>query len=80
MGILKKKVTDPTPVEPTKLRRMQTDDVYLALETSLMESQYALSQYRKMAVPADKDRALAWLHAEIQTSELACRELISRNT
>lgn len=79
MGVLKKKVTEPAPVEPTKFKKMPDEEVYTVLETSLMEAQYALSQYRKMG-PSDRGVVLAWLNAEITTAKTACQEFISRNT
>lgn len=82
MGILKKKITEPSPIEPTRFRKMSDDDVYTVLETGLMEAQYALSQYRKTSREGSDFRmsALEWLKADIATAELACQELISRNT
>lgn len=79
MGILKRKVTDPTPVEPTKLKNMATDDVYLIIESNLMEAQYALSEYRK-SEPAVKGAILQWIRVSLESSSLGCQELISRNT
>lgn len=82
MGILKKKITDPVPVEPTRFKKMPDEEVYMVLETSLMEAQYALSQYRKISRDGSitREGTLTWLDAEITTAKTACQEFISRNT
>lgn len=79
MGFLKRKVTDPVAIEPTKLKNMPSEDVYLLIESNLMEAQYALSQYRKTD-DAVKGAALTWMSVSLETASLGCQELTSRNT
>jgi hypothetical protein len=81
MGILKRKVTDPTPIEPTRFSKMSDEEVYMAFETALMETQYALSEYRKTSRDGDmRAGILKWLDTGLITARTACQELISRNT
>lgn len=79
MGFLKRKVTEPVAVAPTKLKSMPAEDVYLLIESNLMEAQYTLTQYRQ----ADEDMKgaiLNWMSVSLETASLGCQELSSRNT
>lgn len=79
MGLLKRKVTEPTSVEPTKLKGMTSEDVYLLIESNLMEAQYSISEYRK-SDPEVKGAILSWMRTSLESASLGCQELISRNT
>ena len=79
MGFLKRKVTDPVAIEPTKLKNMPSEDVYLLIESNLMEAQYSLTQYRQGDADT-KGAILNWLSVSLETADLGCKELSSRNT
>ena len=79
MGLLKRKITEPTAVEPTKLKVMPSEDVYLLIESNLMEAQYTLTQYRQ-SDDAVRGAILNWMKVSLDTASLGCQELSSRNT
>lgn len=79
MGLLKRKVTEPTAIEPTKLKGMPSEDVYLLIESNLMEAQYTLTQYRQ-GDDAVRGAILNWMKVSLDTASLGCQELSSRNT
>lgn len=79
MGLLKRKtVEEETVVSPTRLQGLANDDVYLFLETTLMDSQQKLSEYRR-AMPEDKVALLKWLESSVSSAAIGVQELLSRN-
>lgn len=77
---LKKKQTKealPEPPNSQQLASMSADDLYLFLETLLMESQYRLTQYRS-AGKEDRLAHLEWLRSAILSASIGARALESK--
>lgn len=80
MGLLKRKSAEEEKiVSPTRLQGMSNDDVYLFLETTLMNAQQQLSDYRR-AMPEDKLALLKWLESSVLSAEVGVQEMLSRNS
>jgi hypothetical protein len=80
MGLLKRKSDEEEKVvSPTRLQVMSNDDVYLFLETTLMNAQQQLSDYRR-AMPEDKLALLKWLESSVSSAEVGVQEMLSRNS
>lgn len=79
MGLrLKRKEPMPTaPPSNERLARMSDDDLYLMLESALMNAQQRCSDYR--STPRDSRGAiLAWLQTEVAIAAVAAGELTHR--
>lgn len=79
MGLrVKRKAPTPIPLTDAKrLTNLSDGDVFLLLETSLMNAQQRLSEYQ--VAPRDaRGAALAWLHNELVGASVATLELRHR--
>jgi hypothetical protein len=78
MGLIGRKKTPESVIpSPSKLVGMQRDDLYLLIETSLMEAQMNLARVRS-APEEDKTPLLQWLESDIRTAMLGTLEYESR--
>jgi hypothetical protein len=79
MGLLgrKKSVTPPAPPEETKLAKMPTEDIYLLMETSLMEAQNYLSKFRG-SDEETRGALIAWVQSGVAIMDIGCKELSRR--
>ena len=79
MGLLsrKKKETPNEPPTLTKLAKMPTEDIYLLMETSLMEAQQYLSKFRS-SDEETRGAILAWVQTKVSTLNVGCQELSNR--
>ena len=77
MGVLKRRTPSSAPPSPTRLRALPDGDLYLLVETSLMNAQQRLADYRQKG-PGVRPAMLALLEAEVDTVVLGVQEMQSR--
>lgn len=77
LRLKRRKETPPEIPIPEKLAALSTDDVYLMIESALMEAQYRLSQYRTSSL-ADKIAHLEWMRTSLGAAQIGIEEFSRR--
>lgn len=80
MGFRLKKTKAAAPPEPPthqQLAALSADDLYILVESSLMDAQYRLTQYRTSSAE-DKSAHLQWLRSNVRSADAGLRTLQSK--